>query len=183
MIILLCPVHFTPPPFPSTHRVHTEWQWPISGVHSIMMEKSALTGEGGGCRPIPFHSITIMNKVAVYAPAERVDILHLFHLYPLCTLWFYLRLVKRNLSTKGYNDFNNLVLPGRWWWQNLILRHTYRKKFPFFQPFRLRLQSKFVKRAIWPPKCNIGIKKGRIWCWFRIRWKSCKNTRAKSINA
>jgi hypothetical protein len=24
------------------HRVHTEWQLPISGVHSIMIEKSAL---------------------------------------------------------------------------------------------------------------------------------------------
>jgi hypothetical protein len=23
------------------HRVHTEWQWPLFGVHSIMMEKSA----------------------------------------------------------------------------------------------------------------------------------------------
>jgi hypothetical protein len=38
-------------------RVHTEWQLPISGVHFIMMEKSALAGEGGGCTPIPFHSI------------------------------------------------------------------------------------------------------------------------------
>ncbi len=27
------------------HRVHTEWQWPISGVHPVMMEKSALAGE------------------------------------------------------------------------------------------------------------------------------------------
>ncbi len=25
----------------------TEWQWPLSGVHSIMMEKSAQPGEGG----------------------------------------------------------------------------------------------------------------------------------------
>jgi hypothetical protein len=29
-------------------RVHTEGQLPISGVHSIMMEKSALAGEDGG---------------------------------------------------------------------------------------------------------------------------------------
>jgi hypothetical protein len=28
---------------------YTEWQRPISGVHSIMMEKSAQAGEGGGC--------------------------------------------------------------------------------------------------------------------------------------
>jgi hypothetical protein len=26
----------------SHHRVHTEWQWPLSGVYSIMMVKSAL---------------------------------------------------------------------------------------------------------------------------------------------
>jgi hypothetical protein len=37
------------------HRV--EWQWPISGVHSIMMEKSAHAGEGEGCSPNPFHYI------------------------------------------------------------------------------------------------------------------------------
>ncbi len=37
----------------------TEWQWPISGAHSnsIMMEKSALAGEGGGCTPTSFYSI------------------------------------------------------------------------------------------------------------------------------
>jgi hypothetical protein len=33
----------------STHKV----QWPISGVHSIMMEKSALAVEGSGCTPHP----------------------------------------------------------------------------------------------------------------------------------
>jgi hypothetical protein len=46
------------------------------------MEKSALAGEGGGCTPTPFHSITIMYIVAVYAPAERADTIHVFHLYP-----------------------------------------------------------------------------------------------------
>ncbi len=48
------------------HRVHTERQLPISGVHHIMMEKSALAGGGGGCTPTPFHSITITYKVAGY---------------------------------------------------------------------------------------------------------------------
>jgi hypothetical protein len=38
-------------------RVHTEWQWPLSGVHPIMMVKSAQPGGGGGCTPTPFHSI------------------------------------------------------------------------------------------------------------------------------
>jgi hypothetical protein len=31
-----------------SHRVHPEWQWPLSGIHSIMMIKSAQSGEGGG---------------------------------------------------------------------------------------------------------------------------------------
>jgi hypothetical protein len=35
------------------------------------MEKSALADEGGGCTPTPFQPITIMYKVAIYAPAER----------------------------------------------------------------------------------------------------------------
>ncbi len=38
------------------HRVHTEWQWPLSGVHSIKIEKAAQTaqpGEGVGCTPTP----------------------------------------------------------------------------------------------------------------------------------
>jgi hypothetical protein len=62
----------------------TEWQWPISGVHSIMMEKSALAGEGEGCTPNHLHYFTITYKVAVavYAPAAgRADTLTLFHLY------------------------------------------------------------------------------------------------------
>ncbi len=37
----------------------------ISGVHPIMMEKSALAGEGWGCTPIPFQPTTITYKVAV----------------------------------------------------------------------------------------------------------------------
>ncbi len=34
-------------------RIHTEWQWPLSGAHSIMMEKSAPPGEGGGVHSTP----------------------------------------------------------------------------------------------------------------------------------
>jgi hypothetical protein len=39
----------------------TEWQWPLSGVHSIIMEKLAQAGEegGGGARPPPFTISTI----------------------------------------------------------------------------------------------------------------------------
>ncbi len=64
-----------------TLRVHTEWQPPLSGVHSIMMEKLAQVGEGEGCTPTPFHYSTITYKVVVFAPAEWADTLTLFHLY------------------------------------------------------------------------------------------------------
>jgi hypothetical protein len=69
------------------HRVHAEWQRPLSGVHSIMMEKLAQAGEGGGVHAHPpprptFTISTITSKVVVYAPAERADTLPLFLLYP-----------------------------------------------------------------------------------------------------
>ncbi len=60
------------------HRVHTEWQRPLSGVHSSMIEKLAQAGEGEGARPPPCH----YSYHAVYAPAEKADTLTLFHLYP-----------------------------------------------------------------------------------------------------
>ena len=47
-----------------------------------MMEKSGLAGKGRGCTPTLFTLFTITYKVAVYAPAERADTLHQFHLYP-----------------------------------------------------------------------------------------------------
>ncbi len=37
---------------PSNHRVHTEWQLPLSGVHSLDQP-----GEGGWCTATPFHYI------------------------------------------------------------------------------------------------------------------------------
>ncbi len=68
------------------HRVHTEWQSPLSGVHSIMMEKLAWPGEGGECtaHPPSFTIFIITFKVVVYASAERADmyIILLFLLYP-----------------------------------------------------------------------------------------------------
>jgi hypothetical protein len=52
---------------------NTEWQRPLSGVHSIMMEKLVQAGEGIS---------TITYKVVVYAPAERADTLPLFSTLP-----------------------------------------------------------------------------------------------------
>jgi hypothetical protein len=37
---------------------YTEWQRPLSGVHSIMMEKLAQAGEAGRCMPILLHSVS-----------------------------------------------------------------------------------------------------------------------------
>ncbi len=59
---------------------YTEWQRPLSGVHSIMMEKFAQAGEGGGCtvRPPSFTISTSTYKVVVFAPS--------FYFTLICTL-------------------------------------------------------------------------------------------------
>jgi hypothetical protein len=58
---------------PQAHKVQTEWQRPLSGLHYIMIEKLDQAG---------LTIFTITYKVAVYAPAERADTLPLFPLYP-----------------------------------------------------------------------------------------------------
>jgi hypothetical protein len=67
-------------------QVHTERQLPISGVHSIMMEKSGQAGEGGECMPAHPLSLYLPSpaklQCTLYAPAERADTFPLFHLYP-----------------------------------------------------------------------------------------------------
>ncbi len=65
------------------HRVHTEWQLPLSGVNSIMRENQPwlVRVQGGAC-PLAFTISTIMYKVVMYAPAERADTLPLFLIYP-----------------------------------------------------------------------------------------------------
>jgi hypothetical protein len=58
---------------------------PLSGVHIIMMVKSAQPGEVGGSTTTPYILSTITFKVVVYAPAERADTLPL-PLYHVPTL-------------------------------------------------------------------------------------------------
>ncbi len=56
------------------HRVHIDWQWLLSGVHPIMMVKSAQPGEGGGCtgaRTPPFILSTIASKVVVGCSSQE----------------------------------------------------------------------------------------------------------------
>ncbi len=50
------------------HRVHTEWQPPLSGEHSIMMEKWAQAGEGGRCTPTHFHYSFHHVRADIHSP-------------------------------------------------------------------------------------------------------------------
>ncbi len=47
----------------------------------------------------------------------------------------------------GYNNINNLVLPGRWWLQYFILIHIYEKSFPFFSAVSSAFAFKVEKSA------------------------------------
>ncbi len=65
------------------HRVHTEWQRPLSGVHFIMMEKLAQAGKGVGARPPPFHYICPHVQSCSGRSSWEGSYTHtLFHLYP-----------------------------------------------------------------------------------------------------
>jgi hypothetical protein len=101
----------------TTTAEYTEWQWPLSGVHSIMMVKSAQPGKGGGCTPTPFTLYTITIKVVVYAPAERAETLPLFLLYPymysVTTLYPYMYSVT-TLYPYMYSVTTTLCLLGSW---------------------------------------------------------------------
>ncbi len=62
-------------------RVDTEWQRPLSGMHSTMMEKFAQAGEGGGCRPTPCHYSYHQVQSCSVRSSWVGDTLTLFHLY------------------------------------------------------------------------------------------------------
>jgi hypothetical protein len=69
------------------HRVQTEWQRPLSGVHSIMMEKFALTGEGGGggCTQTPLPQyLPLRTKLQCTLQLRgQICVLLLFHMYSM----------------------------------------------------------------------------------------------------
>ncbi len=67
----------------------------------------------------------------------------------------------------GCKDFKNLVLPGRWWLQNLILKHIYKKM--FFHFF-----SHFLQNS------NMGIKNAEFDADFESVEKAAKNFQWKS---
>ena len=72
------------------HRVHTEWQRPLSGIHSIMMEKLAQACEGGGCTPTPFRYIYHHVQICGVSLQLRGQI-HTPYFYstPICILCSY----------------------------------------------------------------------------------------------
>jgi hypothetical protein len=51
--------------YDTDERVQINWQWTLSGVHSIMMANSA--HEGGGRTPSPFTLSTITSKAVIYS--------------------------------------------------------------------------------------------------------------------
>jgi hypothetical protein len=134
------------------HRVHTEWQRPLSGVHSIMMEKLSQAGEGGGggARPPPFTIFTITNKIAVYAPAERADTLHLFHLYLYSESTI-------GRCTLGCSDFDFLFT----FWG--ITTHPWHPKGPRIW----KVAKKIFKLHPWPAESFGKNRKMRFLAWFQ----------------
>jgi hypothetical protein len=69
------------------HRVHTEWQWPLSGIHFIMMVKSAQPGKGGGCA-LPIW-LSIPSRAKLWYTLQMRGQIHspYFSSIPICTLW------------------------------------------------------------------------------------------------
>ncbi len=139
----------TAPKFPYlwTLRVHTEWRLPSSGVHSIMMEKSALAGTGGVCL---FQPITITYKVAVNAPAEWEDTLTLFHLCTLC------------VNTQRHSKFEKCI---RW-------RPS--RKFLKLSPCRILRSPSWAPRPVrcrgpWPPRLGWILGHAPLLPWFTPR--------------
>jgi hypothetical protein len=62
------------------HRVHTEWQLPLSDVHSITSDKLAQFGEGGGARPPHSKLCTLQVRRQIHSPY--------FYSTPIGILWF-----------------------------------------------------------------------------------------------
>jgi len=80
---------------------HTEWQWPISCVHSITRVKSAHPGEGVGARRTPisfyYHHVQSSSVRSIWEGRYTIPISP--HPYMYSTLWVTARLDRwRNLA-------------------------------------------------------------------------------------
>jgi hypothetical protein len=74
-----------------SHRVHAVWQWPLSGVHSIMTEKLAQAGgRGGGARCTPtlfhysYHQVQSCSVLSSWVGRYTHPISSLSYRYVLC---------------------------------------------------------------------------------------------------
>jgi hypothetical protein len=52
------------------HRVHTEWHLPLSGVHSIMIVKSAQPGKCMGCKPGSPPSLYLPSRAKLWCTSR-----------------------------------------------------------------------------------------------------------------
>ncbi len=92
--------------------VHAEWQWPLSCVHSIMMEKLVQ----------PFTKFTITYKVVLYAPANRAYMytpsISTLPLYVLCgcvhTLGIHSHKIALVYLTNRRSSFSRAELHWNW---------------------------------------------------------------------
>ncbi len=67
--------------------------------------------------------------------------------------------------------------------RSMPLRYIYKKKFSVFSAVSSLFLSKFEKSAkqfFFFKKAIRVSKNAEIWCWLRIRWKSCKKSCQKS---
>ncbi len=74
----------------SSHRIHTNWQRPLSGVHSVMMEKLSQPGEGGvHAHPL---SLYLPSRTELWCTLQLRGQIHFPYFYstPLCTLQLFL---------------------------------------------------------------------------------------------
>jgi hypothetical protein len=69
---------------------YTERQRPLSGVHSIMIEKLAQAGDGGGCTPTPSYIYHHVQSCGVRSMRVQIHSPY-FYSTPICTLWFHPR--------------------------------------------------------------------------------------------
>jgi hypothetical protein len=92
-------------PYHRVHTLHTKWQWPLSDVHSIMMENSAQPGEDVGCTLITFHYIYHHVKCCSVRSSWEVRYappISTLPLYVLCGL--YLHQERRKTSKRRCFD-------------------------------------------------------------------------------
>jgi hypothetical protein len=74
----------------ANHRVHTEWQLPLSGVHSIMMEKLAQPGYAEGVHAHPL-SLYLPSRTKLWCTLQLRGQIHSSYFYStsvcVCTPW------------------------------------------------------------------------------------------------